>query len=441
MQRRDFFKKTGLALGAVPALGALPALKATPAAARPTPTSSFDPTDWADVRNQFALSRSHVHMATFLLASHPRPVADAIERHRRAFDEDPVTHWEENFMSAEPEVAAAAAEYLDTDPALIALTDSTTMGLGLVYGALRLEAGQEILTTPHDHFSTIESLRLRAERTGATVRRIALYDDPAQTTADDVVGRMRAAITDRTRVLAVTWVHSSTGVKLPIAAMSAALREVNAARDPDDRVLFCVDGVHGFGIEDVTADGLGCDFFIAGTHKWIFGPRGTGIVYGRREAWDALDLIIPNFGPWVGVWLGALPPDTPFVTPGNMFTPGGFHSFEHRWALGEAFRFHRAIGKARVQDRIHALNMQAKEGLAALPGVRLYTPMSAEVSAGIICFEVDGHTPEAVVAHLHDHRIIASTSPYPVSYARVAPSLINDEAEVERTVAAIAELA
>jgi selenocysteine lyase/cysteine desulfurase len=257
---------------------------------------------------------------------------------------------------------------------------------------------------------------------------------------DEVIGRMRAAITDRTRVLAVTWVHSSTGVKLPIAAMAEALRDVNATRDASDRVLLCVDGVHGIGIEDVTMDGLGADFFIAGTHKWLFGPRGTGIVYGRPEAWERLDLVIPSFGPWVGVWLGALPPDTPYVTPGNMFSPGGFHSFEHRWALGEAFRFHQQIGKARVQARIHGLNTRAKDALATLPHVRLHTPMSPALSAGIICFDVEGHTPGEVVAHLHERGIVGSTSPYPVSYARVAPSLLNDEAEVDRTVATIAEL-
>jgi selenocysteine lyase/cysteine desulfurase len=436
MERRTFFKQASLALGALPALGAgVPA--AAPAAA---PRRPFDPTDWDDVRDQFALTRAHVHMASFLLASHPRPVAEAIERHRRGFDEDPVTYWESHFMTAEPEVEAAAGAYLGADPAHVALTDSTTMGLGLVYGGLRLAPDDEILTTPHDHYATFEALRLRSVRTGAVVRRVALYDDPAETSVDEVVGRMRAAITDRTRVLAVTWVHSSTGVKLPIAAMAAALREVNAARDAADRVLFCVDGVHGIGIEDVTVGELGCDFFIAGTHKWLFGPRGTGIVYGRPEAWEALDLVVPNFGPWVGVWIGELPPDTPFVTPGNRFSPGGFHSFEHRWALGEAFRFHLDIGKARVQERIHGLNSLAKGALAAMPHVRLHTPTSPALSAGIICFDVAGRTPAQVVSHLHERGIVGSTSPYPVSYARVAPSLLNDEAEVERTVAAIAEL-
>ncbi|NNF59428.1 MAG: aminotransferase class V-fold PLP-dependent enzyme [Rhodothermaceae bacterium] len=421
MQRRDFFRRTGVALGAVPVLGTISL------APPPAPTaSSFDPTDWASVRDQFPLTRSRIHLASFLLASHPQPVAEAIERHRRGFDEDPATYWYEHVGWAERAQRAAIGEYLHADPHHIALTDSTTMGLGLIYGTLKLRPGQEILTTPHDHYSTETALRYRAERTGATVRRVALYDDPAQTSVDEVVARMLGAITDRTRVLAVTWVHSSTGVKLPIGAMAQALAEVNARRDEADRVLLCADAVHGLGIDDVTVDDLGCDFLMAGTHKWMFGPRGTGLIWGRPHAWAAVDPVIPTFSSGIDI--------------GSRFTPGGFHSFEHRWAVGEAFRFHLAIGKDRIQERIHGLNTLAKEALAELPHVHLHTPMSPSLSGGIICFEVDGYTPHQVVRHLHDRGIIASVSPYRVSYARLAPSLINNDDEVLRAVAAIAAL-
>ena len=63
-------------------------------------------------------------------------------------------------------------------------------------------------------------------------------------------------------------------------------------------------------------------------------------------------------------------------------TPGGFHSFEHRWALAEAFRFHGRIGKRRVAARIHALNRRLKAGLAGMGHVTLITPRSDALSAG-----------------------------------------------------------
>ena len=90
------------------------------------------------------------------------------------------------------------------------------MGLGLLYGGLALRKGQEILTTIHDHYSTEISLRLRAERTGAAVRQIALYRSLKTVSRDEIVDSLRKGVTPATRIVAVTWVHSSTGLKLPI---------------------------------------------------------------------------------------------------------------------------------------------------------------------------------------------------------------------------------
>ena len=97
-------------------------------------------------------------------------------------------------------------------------------------------------------------------------------------------------------------------------------------------MLLCVDGVHGFGVEETSPAELGCDLFAAGCHKWLFGPRGTGLLWGRPAAWRRLEPTIPSFdGRAYAAWMnGDSAPDGP---PGPLLTPGGFHSFEHRWAL------------------------------------------------------------------------------------------------------------
>jgi selenocysteine lyase/cysteine desulfurase len=84
--------------------------------------------------------------------------------------------------------------------------------------------------------------------------------------------------------MAVTWVHSSTGLKLPIHEMALAIQSINRSRGEQDRVIFCVDGVHALGVEDFRVSELGCDFLIARTHRGMFGPRGTGLVWGHQRA-------------------------------------------------------------------------------------------------------------------------------------------------------------
>jgi selenocysteine lyase/cysteine desulfurase len=430
MLRRDFLGGSGLVLGAGLANGVSHAGdKLNPTKLETTSAAAIQAGDWVALRDMFPLTRKYIQLSTFLLASHPKPVSDQINAHRVAFDENPSDYWHEHFQTIDAEISASAASYMGGHGSQIALTDSTTMGLALVYSGLKLRPEQEILQTTHDHYSTDLSLAQRARRTGATVRRISLYEDPETVESDSLVTNLINNISPKTAVVAVTWVHSSTGVKLPIRAMANAIRSVNKKRSKQDQILFCVDGVHGFGIEDQDISQLGCDFFIAGTHKWMFGPRGTGLIWGNQKAWSRCEPVIPSFSGSYDVWLGTLSQDQ--VPIGEHMSPGGFHAFEHRWALPAAFKLHLQLGKTQVQQRVHQLNTQTKQGLAKMSHVNLHTPMSSQLSSGLVCFDVDGVAPEIVVKRMHDKGIIMSNTPYSQSHARFAPSLLNNEDEIE----------
>lgn len=431
--RRSFLVRTGLAMSAAVLADAYPLAFAD----QQSHQSRFK--NWDDLRAQFPLTPQLIHLAAFFLASHPTSVREAIERHRAGLDADPIGYWYEHEEKQEALVLQAAADYLGADPTDIALTDSTTMGLGLLYGGLHLRHGQEILTTTHDHYSTEIALRLRAERTGATVRQIPLYRSVKTLSRDELVDSLQKSIVPATRIVAVTWVHSSTGLKLPIHDMALAIQSINHSRSEQDRVIFCVDGVHALGVEDFRLSELGCDFLIAGTHKWMFGPRGTGLVWGHPKAWPLAQATIPTFNIQAyELWMKN--GSSHGLPQAAYMTPGGFHSFEHRWALDEAFKFHRAIGKARVTQRIYELNQQLKQGLAAMPHVTLHTPLSQDLSAGIVCFEVAGMAPRTVVEKLRQRDIVGSVTPYATQYARLAPSLINSPTEIERTLREIRTL-
>lgn len=376
-------------------------------------------------------------MAGFLLASHPRPVAAAIEEHRRGFDENPADYLHLNEYKFESAVREAAARYIGGHADDMAMTDSTTMGLGIAYGGLLLREGQEILTTTHDHLVTHLSLEFRAARTKAVIRKVALYDNPATASVDEIAGRLVKAITPATRIIALTWVHSGTGVKLPIKELAAVVARANKGREEADRAYLFVDGVHGFGNQRERATELGCDFFIAGCHKWMFGPRGTGIVWARRDAWAITSPTIVSFDPsWRTEALDKMP-------PASWMSPGGFHSFEHRWALTQAFELHEQIGLPRVADRIAELNTRCKDGLAKIKRVKVVTPKATALSAGIICFDIDGLAPKDAVKRLAEKHVVASYTPdfYDPMYVRLAPSLLTLEDDVDRSVAAVAAVA
>ena len=433
IDRRDFLVRSGLAISAAVLAAEIPLSKAF----ADSPPLKLD--SWQAVREQFQLSRDFIHLAGFFLASHPTPVRAAIERHRRGLDADPIGYWFEQEEKQEAAVLRAAADYLGVDPTEIALTDSTTMGLGLLYGGLTLREGQEILTTLHDHYATETSLKLRAERTGATVRQIPLYYSLKNVSHSELLDNLTKNIRAHTRIVAVTWVHSSTGLKLPIQEMARAIHTLNESRAEQDRVIFCVDGVHALGVEDFRLSDVGCDFLVAGTHKWMFGPRGTGLVWGQQRAWPVTNPIIPTFNTQAfDIWMKVSPPkDLPTST---YMTPGGFHSFEHRWALDEAFTFHQLIGKTRVTQRIYELNQQMKQGLVKMPHITLHTPISQDLSSGIVCFSVNGMQPGQVIERLRQKKIIGSVTPYATQYARLAPSLLTSSDEIEQALQEILTL-
>jgi len=429
--RRRFLAAASLTVTGGALAGALPRAAGSPGAGVPG--------DWGWVRDQFDASRDLAHFASFFIASHPRPVREAIDSLRRAIDANPFEVVEHGLFTRPLEVRTAAAKYLGGAPDEVALTRCTTEGLALVYAGLRLKPGQEILTTEHDHYSHHESIRLAGLRCGGSVRRVALYEDPARASEDEIAERIRRALSPATRVVGVTWVHSSTGVKVPVRRVAALVAEANAARAEADRILLVVDGVHGLGVEDESVAQMGCDFFAAGTHKWIFGPRGTGILWGRATAWKSIAPTVPAFEdtPYTA-WMEKRDPG---ATQAAWVSPGGFHAYEHVWALPAAFAFHERLGRTRVADRIHELNTRIKDGLAAIRSVRLVTPRDVRVSSGLVAFEVAGRTPEDVVKKLAARRIVASTSPYAPSYARLAGSLMNTPEEVDAAVKAVAAIA
>ena len=174
----------------------------------------------------------------------------------------------------------------------------------------------------------------------------------------------------------------------------------------------------------------------------MFGPRGTGIVWGRPDAWKGHQGIIPTFD-WAAfkLWMQGKTPES--LPPGPRVTPGGFHAFEHRWALAEAFRFHLAIGKPRVTARIHELATRCKQGLAAIGGkVKLRTPMSRRAVVRHHLLRDRRHGARTRSSSSCSRRRSSPARPPTRRRTRAStPGLLNTPEEVDRAVAEVKALA
>jgi selenocysteine lyase/cysteine desulfurase len=296
----------------------------------------------------------------------------------------------------------AVADLLGTDPADVALTESTTDGVNRVASALEWEADDVVLRTDVEHPAGVLPWVRVAEREGVDVA-----------VAETERGRLDPAsleIPPDTRLVclsAVTWTH---GTELPV-------REV-VERAHDAGALVLVDAVQAVGQVPVDVEAWGADFVAASGHKWLLGPWGAGFLYVRPEV--AADVTPAHVG-----WRGVEDP------------PAGelrFHDGARRFEVGSdspapyaglrvAAESVDEVGVGAVDRRIGELVDRLKAGLGDL----LVSPPDSET--GLVTFEAPGGDAEAFAADAIDDGVVVRWLPN--GNVRASVHAVNDEADVD----------
>lgn len=296
----------------------------------------------------------------------------------------------------------------------MALTRNTTEGFLAVALGLPLERGDEVLTTTQDYHRFRNAFLQRQEREGIVLRSIQLpipAEDPAE-----VVDRLAAAITPRTRVILLSHVFQLTGQVMPIRAVVRMAR----ARD----ILVIVDGAHGFSHVPTTRDGLDCDVYTTSLHKWLGAPHGTGFLYVRQA-------LIPRIWPL----MPALPPPLGFARDDiRKFEARGTASAAPYLAIGAALDVVEMIGLERKMARLVWLRERWISRLEGMPGVRLNTSRRPGLSGAILNVDFEGLPPVALAKWLWErHRALVAGIENPEFRGiRVVPAIYTTEAELDR---------
>ncbi len=311
----------------------------------------------------------------------------------------------------------------------IVLNKGTTEAINLVAQSFcrpRLGPGDEILITHLEHHANIVPWQLVCEQTGATLV-VAPINEQGELEFEAYLG----LLSDKTRMVAVAHVSNALGTINPVADIIAAAR----ARD----IPVLLDGAQGVPHMAIDVQGLGCDFYTFSGHK-MFGPTGTGVLYGREALLDAMppyqgggDMILEVS--FEGTTYNELPYKFEAGTPNISGTIG----------LGAAIDYLNDIGLDRIarhEDELLAYMMQK---LGELPDVRLIG--TAANKASVQSFLVGDIHPHDLGTIL-DHQGVAIRTGHhcamPVMQffgvpgtARASLALYNTESDVDQLVAAI----
>jgi cysteine desulfurase/selenocysteine lyase len=270
----------------------------------------------------------------------------------------------------------------------VIFTRGTTDGLNLVSDALgrTLRAGDEIIITEMEHHSNIVPWQMAARDRGVTIKAIPLTPDARLDL--DAYERL---LTPRTRVVAFAHVSNVLGTINPVARIAERARQVGA--------VTVVDGAQAAPHVPLGMSALGCDFYVFSSHKML-GPTGIGILWGRRQALEALEPTRGGGEMIKEVWIDhARWNDLPW-----RFEPGT-PPIAEAVGLMAAIEYLEKLGMEEVTAHERTLARQAVEVLSAIPGVTVYGPPSSVERGAVVAFSVEGLHPHDVAALLDQEGI------------------------------------
>ena len=308
-----------------------------------------------------------VHLQTGGVGAMLRPVREATVAAMAEIEADPVRATYGPGVGELQKVRRKAAGLLACDPDEMILTTSATQGMFLIAQGLKLTHGDRIVTTDHEHPGGRLGWDWAARRFGLHVDVVPIAPD--ETDPDAIVQRIADSIGPRTRVISFSHILFTTGVRLPADKICALGREHGC--------WTIIDGAQGPGAIPVDVKAIGCHAYAASGHKWLCGPKGTGLVYISEEMASELDALPLAAG----------------RSPNSDST--GIMNIAGLRGLGAAIDQIAAIGTDRIEAHNQILRAKLYDALSRLNQVRIPAPRDGPLTSANLTFCL----PESVDLH------------------------------------------
>jgi len=431
MERREFFKGLIATLAVVHTLPEIAHaisdyLKslADDLAATPSETDY-----WRRVGEEFLLEPGRLHFNNGSIGATPRAIVEAHKAYLDRMETNPYGYAWSGYPEARSEaVLDKASEFVGGRQGLMLLTRNTTEGMNLVATGIRWREGDEVLTTDHEHAGGLICWLHMEQMAGIKVRQIHLPTPIAD--RGEILQRIEDGITDRTRVVSVSHVNTTTGLLMPLAEIADITR-------PKGIFLVC-DGAQVPGMLDVNVADLKVDAYASSSHKWMLAPKGTGLLYISGRVVSDIRPISASTGERnnYAVYMAG----------------GGTRNTPLMLAHGDTMDFHTIIGKPRIEARVRQLNAYLRQRLSGFPNLTPVTPEDPGLNSAMVSYRLEGTTVGQLKSALGDRRITIKQTGYnwvlsgnsipneSVPVIRLSTHIYNDEAQIDRLVDQMAEI-
>lgn len=301
-----------------------------------------------------------------------------------------------------------AARFLACDVDEVVITTSTTNGMNAVAQGLRLSSGDRILITDQEHSGGLHCWKYFEKYCGAKVDVVAI--PRGEFNAAAILEKFKNAIDKKTKLVSLSHVFSSTGLRMPVAEISAMARANGA---------FCiVDGAQSAGAIKVNVKELGCHAYAMSGHKWLMGPKGTGLLYISKDAQAAIRPI-------------------QFDESYNTYNNGnGVVNLPCILGLAKAIEYLESVGINKVEEHNLSLRDRLYDKLQNVPNMTIVSPPAGPLASPMLTLLLaDKFKRGAFVKMLLDKYKISIRPTHPefgFNGIRFSMHIFNTEQEVDR---------
>ena len=359
----------------------------------------------------------------------PRPTADAIREYADHFSRHSAVGYD--FAGHVEGFRNAAASVINADADEVAITHHTSEGIGQVAFGLDWQPGDRVVTTAAEYPSNLYPWMAVAERFGVELVVVPEETDDAGQVRVRHDALLEACDHPRTKLLAVSHVQWGSGQRMDVARLGAFCR--------DKGILFSVDAIQSFGVMPVDVKAMHIDFLQAGAHKWMLGALGAGVLFVRRELWDALT---PTSMGWHSVvnpmqWEEI---DFTLQNDAKRFEPGSPPLVSCAATRAGLTLLH-GVGIENVARRVASFCDRFADALPAA-GYRVVTPIgdsqSDDLRGAAVCFVPKDGEPKVVYERMaKDHNTELASR---CGRVRFSPHFYNTDKQVDRLVERLSSL-
>lgn len=321
---------------------------------------------WESIKSEFKFENNIRYFNNASLGSSPLPVQTATNIYRATLDGFPSKYMWRDWYDDKEVVRQLVAEFFSVSNEEIAIIHNTTEGMNLIARSFDLKPGDEVIIANHEHSSGTIPWQVWQESKGVKLIRPELPMLPS--TKDEVIEVYRKAITPRTKIISMCHIVNTNGMILPVKEVSEMAHELG--------IKVAVDGAQSAGMFTINFQDLGCDYYAASAHKWLFAPKGIGVFYARKDSQDDLKPLVVARGY----------EDTSIRRLENYNT----RNLPEYLGLGESVKFLNGIGMPNIHKRSYNLKDYFLSKINLSDKFLVKTPASDDLSCAIQTLEIKG---------------------------------------------------